>query len=138
MEFWSYDPNLYSKCAEGKNGGRRYITHMEMIKGIQGHGYYDEFAVPIIGNVARERELTESLALAMMVAKMKKNTQVKENVESCQILVRYGSKNDGKNTQRGEIISGDNRVIHVDSFLKILVHLNYEDIIWSFCDIVVS
>ncbi|GJX57471.1 probable bifunctional methylthioribulose-1-phosphate dehydratase/enolase-phosphatase E1 [Tanacetum coccineum] len=64
MEVLSDDPNLYSKCAEGKNGGRRYITHMEMIKGIQGHGYYDEFAVPIIGNVARERELTESLALA--------------------------------------------------------------------------
>ncbi|MFS7934792.1 putative methylthioribulose-1-phosphate dehydratase [Helianthus anomalus] len=36
------------------------ITHMEMemIKGIQGHGYYDELVVPIIENIAHERELT--------------------------------------------------------------------------------
>lgn len=41
------------------------ITHMEMIKGIQGHGYYDELVVPIIENTAQERELTESLAAAV-------------------------------------------------------------------------
>ncbi|PIN18343.1 Class II aldolase/adducin N-terminal domain protein [Handroanthus impetiginosus] len=41
------------------------ITHMEMIKGIQGHGYYDELIVPIIENTAHERELTESLAAAI-------------------------------------------------------------------------
>ncbi|KAK6132692.1 hypothetical protein DH2020_033575 [Rehmannia glutinosa] len=41
------------------------ITHMEMIKGIQGHGYYDEIVVPIIENTAHERELTESLAEAI-------------------------------------------------------------------------
>ena len=41
------------------------ITHMEMIKGIQGHGYYDELVVPIIENTAREYELTESLAEAI-------------------------------------------------------------------------
>ncbi|KAL8237891.1 hypothetical protein R6Q59_018972 [Mikania micrantha] len=41
------------------------ITHMEMIKGIQGHGYYDELLVPIIENTAHERELTESLAAAI-------------------------------------------------------------------------
>lgn len=41
------------------------ITHMEMIKGIQGHGYYDELVVPIIENTAHERELTESLAEAV-------------------------------------------------------------------------
>ncbi|KAM0044071.1 putative class II aldolase/adducin, methylthioribulose-1-phosphate dehydratase [Helianthus debilis subsp. tardiflorus] len=35
-----------------------YITHMEMIKGIQGHGYYDELVVPIIENTTHERELT--------------------------------------------------------------------------------
>ncbi|KAG8364926.1 hypothetical protein BUALT_Bualt18G0049500 [Buddleja alternifolia] len=40
------------------------ITHMEMIKGIQGHGYYDELVVPIIENTAHERELTESFAEA--------------------------------------------------------------------------
>ena len=38
---------------------------MEMIKGIQGHGYYDELVVPIIENTAHERELTESLAAAV-------------------------------------------------------------------------
>lgn len=41
------------------------ITHMEMIKGIQGHGYYDELVIPIIENTAHERELTESLAQAV-------------------------------------------------------------------------
>lgn len=41
------------------------ITHMEMIKGIQGHGYYDELVVPIIENTAYEYELTESLANAI-------------------------------------------------------------------------
>lgn len=41
------------------------ITHMEMIKGIQGHGYYDELVVPIIENTAHERELTESLSEAV-------------------------------------------------------------------------
>ncbi|GMH05634.1 hypothetical protein Nepgr_007474 [Nepenthes gracilis] len=41
------------------------ITHMEMIKGIQGHGYYDELVVPIIENTAHERDLTNSLAGAI-------------------------------------------------------------------------
>ncbi|CAI9784220.1 unnamed protein product [Fraxinus pennsylvanica] len=41
------------------------ITHMEMIKGIQGHGYYDELVIPIIENTAHERELTESLTEAI-------------------------------------------------------------------------
>ncbi|GLT35195.1 hypothetical protein SLA2020_096660 [Shorea laevis] len=37
------------------------ITHMEMTKGIQGHGYHDELVVPIIENTALEGELRESL-----------------------------------------------------------------------------
>lgn len=41
------------------------ITHMEMIKGIQGHGYYDELVVPIIENSAHERDLTDALASAI-------------------------------------------------------------------------
>ncbi|KAG4968228.1 hypothetical protein JHK87_033879 [Glycine soja] len=41
------------------------ITHMEMIKGIKGHGYYDELVVPIIENTAYEYELTEALAKAI-------------------------------------------------------------------------
>lgn len=38
---------------------------MEMIKGIKGHGYYDELVVPIIENTAYENELTDSLAKAV-------------------------------------------------------------------------
>ncbi|XP_078429261.1 haloacid dehalogenase-like hydrolase family protein [Wolffia australiana] len=41
------------------------ITHMEMIKGIKGHGYHDELVIPIIENTAHEGELTESLAKAI-------------------------------------------------------------------------
>lgn len=41
------------------------ITHMEMIKGIKGHGYYDELVVPIIDNQAHENQLTESFAKAV-------------------------------------------------------------------------
>ncbi|XP_020599523.1 probable bifunctional methylthioribulose-1-phosphate dehydratase/enolase-phosphatase E1 isoform X3 [Phalaenopsis equestris] len=41
------------------------IAHMEMIKGIFGHGYYDELVIPIIENTAYERELTKSLSEAI-------------------------------------------------------------------------
>lgn len=39
---------------------------MEMIKGIQGHGYHDELVVPIIENTAHEGELLESLTEAVL------------------------------------------------------------------------
>ncbi|MBT8494333.1 MAG: methylthioribulose 1-phosphate dehydratase, partial [Deltaproteobacteria bacterium] len=41
------------------------ITNLEMIKGIRGHGYYDELVVPIIENTAREAELADSMAKAI-------------------------------------------------------------------------
>ncbi|XP_065634572.1 probable bifunctional methylthioribulose-1-phosphate dehydratase/enolase-phosphatase E1 2 [Quercus suber] len=41
------------------------ITHMEMIKGICGHGYHEELVVPIIENSAHEGELLESLTEAI-------------------------------------------------------------------------
>lgn len=41
------------------------VSHLEMIKGIRGHGYRDRLVVPIIENTDRESELTESMADAM-------------------------------------------------------------------------
>eukprot|EP01104_Vermistella_antarctica_P012541 TRINITY_DN3656_c0_g2_i1.p1 TRINITY_DN3656_c0_g2~~TRINITY_DN3656_c0_g2_i1.p1 ORF type:complete len:391 (+),score=55.67 TRINITY_DN3656_c0_g2_i1:158-1174(+) len=42
------------------------VTHLEMIKGIQGHEYYDDLVIPIIDNTAFEHELTESMEAAML------------------------------------------------------------------------
>jgi len=52
-------------------------TEIEMIKGIEGHGYYDRLCVPIVENTARERELTERMALA-----------IERNPRSSAVLVR--------------------------------------------------
>ncbi|KAJ1685628.1 hypothetical protein LUZ63_017018 [Rhynchospora breviuscula] len=41
------------------------MTHMEMIKGIKGHGYRDELVVPIIENQPQESQLTDSFAEAI-------------------------------------------------------------------------
>lgn len=41
------------------------ITHLEMIKGIGGHGYHDLCEVPIIENTAREAELAGSMREAI-------------------------------------------------------------------------
>ncbi|KAK9152790.1 hypothetical protein Sjap_000270 [Stephania japonica] len=65
---------LFMKAYEMRNAGAVIhshglesclITHMEMIKGIQGHDYYDELVVPIIENRAHEFDLTESLTEAI-------------------------------------------------------------------------
>ena len=40
-------------------------THLEMMKGIVGHGFYDKMVIPIIENTARECELTERMHAAM-------------------------------------------------------------------------
>jgi methylthioribulose-1-phosphate dehydratase len=40
-------------------------TQLEMIKGIEGHGYYDRLVVPIIDNTAQERDLADSMARAI-------------------------------------------------------------------------
>ena len=40
-------------------------TEIEMMKGIEGLGYYDRLVVPIIENTARERELTDRMAAAI-------------------------------------------------------------------------
>lgn len=41
------------------------VTHLEMIKGIKGHGYHDELVIPIIENTAHEADLKESMDLAI-------------------------------------------------------------------------
>ncbi|KAK4486945.1 hypothetical protein RD792_006260 [Penstemon davidsonii] len=41
------------------------IKHMEMIKGIEGHGYHDELVIPIIENTAKEGELIDSFTEAI-------------------------------------------------------------------------
>ncbi|KIZ00060.1 enolase-phosphatase E1 [Monoraphidium neglectum] len=41
------------------------VTHLEMIKGIAGHGFYGNCVVPIIENTARECELTDRLRQAI-------------------------------------------------------------------------
>jgi methylthioribulose 1-phosphate dehydratase / enolase-phosphatase E1 len=40
-------------------------SHLEMIKGLAGHGYHDELIVPIIDNTAHEEDLADSLAAAI-------------------------------------------------------------------------
>ncbi|KAK9830349.1 hypothetical protein WJX72_011208 [[Myrmecia] bisecta] len=44
-----------------QNASEFKVTHLEMIKGIAGHGYYGNCVVPIIENTARECELTDRL-----------------------------------------------------------------------------
>ncbi|WZZ89320.1 hypothetical protein YC2023_117899 [Brassica napus] len=61
-------PNKPPKCTDCAPLFMK-ITHMEMIKGIQGHGYYDELVVPIIENTAYENELTDSLTKAKPIQK---------------------------------------------------------------------
>ncbi|CAM9577432.1 unnamed protein product, partial [Phaeothamnion confervicola] len=41
------------------------IQHQEMIKGLAGHGYHDELVVPVIDNTAHERDLADSLSVAI-------------------------------------------------------------------------
>lgn len=41
------------------------VTHLEMIKGIKGHGYTDTLVIPIIENTPHEADLRDSMAAAM-------------------------------------------------------------------------
>ncbi len=41
------------------------VTHLEMIKGLEGHGYHDELVVPILENTAHERDLAVGLGAAI-------------------------------------------------------------------------
>lgn len=49
----------------GEDATEFRVTHLEMIKGIAGHGCFEELVVPIIENTAREAELTDRLRAAI-------------------------------------------------------------------------
>lgn len=53
------------------------ISHQEMIKGIEGFGYFDKLTIPIIENTAREHELSDSLEDAII-----------KYPKACAVLVR--------------------------------------------------
>jgi methylthioribulose-1-phosphate dehydratase len=52
-------------CTLQQNAAEFSITHQEMIKGVEGHGFLDTVTVPIIENTPHECELADSLELAM-------------------------------------------------------------------------
>ncbi|TYZ63094.1 hypothetical protein PybrP1_002624 [[Pythium] brassicae (nom. inval.)] len=56
--------NLITALCDGESEFR--ITHQEMIKGLAGHGYHDDLVVPIIENTAKESDLADSLAAAIV------------------------------------------------------------------------
>ena len=41
------------------------VTELEMIKGIEGHGFFDRLVVPVVENTAHEHELKDRLAQAI-------------------------------------------------------------------------
>jgi hypothetical protein len=69
------------------------MTHMEMIKGIKGHGYRDELVIPIIENTPYEYELTDSLAEAVRTSvfrfKIPYNSVFKQATLQVQMLRLY-------------------------------------------------
>lgn len=46
-------------------GSELRISRLEMIKGIEGHGWHDELVVPILENVAHECDLADALEAAI-------------------------------------------------------------------------
>src|SRR5207237_9110338 len=42
------------------------VSHLEMIKGIDGMGYHDRLVVPIIDNTARECDLADAMGAAIV------------------------------------------------------------------------
>ena len=57
---------MLSGLAPVASGGAFECTHLEMIKGLAGHGYHDRVRVPIIDNTAHERDLADAMASAMV------------------------------------------------------------------------
>jgi methylthioribulose 1-phosphate dehydratase/enolase-phosphatase E1 len=67
--------NIVTSLFEGQT--EFTISHQEMIKGIDGYGYFDTLRIPIIENTAWEHELADSLGEA-----------IAKNPKSCAVLVR--------------------------------------------------
>lgn len=41
------------------------VTHLEMMKGVRGHGYHDTLTVPVLPNTAHEADLADSMSAAI-------------------------------------------------------------------------
>jgi methylthioribulose 1-phosphate dehydratase/enolase-phosphatase E1 len=67
--------NIITSLFEGQK--EFTISHQEMIKGIDGYGYFDTLRIPIIENTAWEHELADSLGEA-----------IANNPKACAVLVR--------------------------------------------------
>jgi methylthioribulose-1-phosphate dehydratase len=55
---------MYARRVEGRISVLEF-TELEMIKGLEGHGYYDVFELPVVDNTAKECDLTDSLREAI-------------------------------------------------------------------------
>jgi ribulose-5-phosphate 4-epimerase/fuculose-1-phosphate aldolase len=56
---------LLATMLDGEYSTEFRVTHLEMIKGITGHGYHDTLVVPIIENTAHECDLKDSMEACM-------------------------------------------------------------------------
>jgi len=56
---------MYAMLATLRAGATFECTELEMIKGIEGHGYHDRVVVPVIDNTARERDLAGRMEAAI-------------------------------------------------------------------------
>jgi methylthioribulose-1-phosphate dehydratase len=57
--------SVWAMLATLRDGDHFECSQLEMIKGIEGHGYYDRLVVPIIENTAYEHDLADSMAAAI-------------------------------------------------------------------------
>ncbi len=57
--------SIHAMLASLVFGDEVRITHLEMMKGIRGHGYHDELVVPVIRNTAHECDLADTMAEAI-------------------------------------------------------------------------
>ncbi|MEW5305998.1 MAG: hypothetical protein WDW36_008504 [Sanguina aurantia] len=61
----SHSPNAVMATMINPASNEFVVTHLEMIKGLEGHGFYGKMVIPIVENTARECELTDRLRQAI-------------------------------------------------------------------------